>query len=189
MVSFAAGAGVREASGATVAGVAFAATARVRVRIAAPRSAASRALRTTRRASSTQQSEYSKPVVKMPGLQRRTGSVRCQIDDAGAGQSLPAAQVIVEEEPDAQHPGRPQARRDAAARSAAAARCAARSATAPRARRAPRARAGNRTARDSAGRRGSAWSSARRCRCRDRPSRTERPTGRVPRRRERCRSR
>ncbi|MGY2982803.1 hypothetical protein ACVI1K_000150 [Bradyrhizobium sp. USDA 4508] len=38
-------------------------TARVRVRISAPRSAASRAVSATSRASSTKQSEYSKPLV------------------------------------------------------------------------------------------------------------------------------
>ena len=73
--------------------------------------------------------------------------------------------MVVEEEPDAQHPGRPQARLVRQHEAHAAARCAGRCATAPRARSAPRAPAGNRTARDSAGRRGSAWSSARRCRC------------------------
>src|SRR6266566_1625764 len=42
-------------------------TARERVRISAPRSAASRAVSTTRRASSTKQSEYSKPQPQQPG--------------------------------------------------------------------------------------------------------------------------
>ena len=32
------------------------------------------------------------------GLQRRAGAVRGEIEDAGAGQALPAAQVIVEEQ-------------------------------------------------------------------------------------------
>ena len=76
----------------------------------APRSAASRALRTTRRASSTQQSEYSKPVAKTPGFSGAPALSVGEIEHAGAGQALPAAQVIVEEEPGAQHPGGPQAR-------------------------------------------------------------------------------
>src|SRR6266481_2593535 len=46
-------------------------TARERVRISAPRSAASRAVSTTRRASSTKQSEYSKPLRKRPDDVRR----------------------------------------------------------------------------------------------------------------------
>ena len=43
------------------------------------------------------------------GLQRRAGAVRREIEHARAGQALPAAQMVVKEQADAQHPGRPQA--------------------------------------------------------------------------------
>ncbi len=122
-------------------------------------------------------------------FQRRTGAVRREIEDAGAGQALPAAQVIVEEERRRAASRQAASPPDAAARSAGAARCGARCATAPRARPGPRAPAGNRTARGSAGRRGSAWWSARRCRRQGRPSRTGTPTSRGRQRRGRCRSR
>ena len=84
-------------------------SARVRTRMSAPRRAASSALSTTRRASSTQQSEYSKAVVNDAGLERFARRVRRQIQHARAGQALPAAQVVVHEQSDTQHPGRPQA--------------------------------------------------------------------------------
>ena len=76
--------------------------------MSAPRRAASTAFRTTRRASSTQQSEYSKAVVNVPGFERSAGRVLLQIERACAGQPLPAAQMVVHEQSDAQHPGRPQ---------------------------------------------------------------------------------
>ena len=44
------------------------------------------------------------------GLQRRPGAVAGEIEHAGAGQALPAAEVVVEEQAEAQHPARPQAR-------------------------------------------------------------------------------
>ncbi len=84
-----------------------AAMQRVRGWMLAPRARASMALSTTRRASSTQQSEYSKAVVEL-GLQRPAGRVAAQIEAAGRRQGAAAAEMVVEEQPEAQQPGRPQ---------------------------------------------------------------------------------
>ena len=73
-------------------------TARVPTRITAPRSAASRALRTTSRASSTQQSEYSNPVVKTPGLSGAPAASLARSSARVPGKRLPAAQVIVQKQ-------------------------------------------------------------------------------------------
>ena len=163
--------------------------ASVPTRIAAPRSAASRALSTTRRASSTQQSEYSKAVVEHAGPERPPGGVARQ-DRAracrAAARGRPGGRRGTTRRAAST---RGAGRRGAAARSAWAARCAGRCATAPRARSATRAPGGNRNAPGSAGRRGSAWSSARRCRWPDPPSRTGTPNIHAPPHRGRCRSR
>ena len=83
----------------------WAAMQRVRVRMSAPRSAASRAFSTTRRASSTQQSEYSKPRVNA-ARSGRAGRVGAQVEAAGRRQDAAAAQMVVEEETEAdQRPG------------------------------------------------------------------------------------
>ena len=65
--------------------------------MSAPRWAAWRALRTTRRASSTQQSEYSiaEPVLVLEGDARR---IVAKIDRARSGKDLAAAQMVVEKE-------------------------------------------------------------------------------------------
>ena len=78
---------------------------RVRVRITAPRSAASSAFRTTRRASSTQQSEYSNAFAKVLRSGRPSGAVR-KVERARAGQPLAAAEMVVEEQAEADQPGR-----------------------------------------------------------------------------------
>ena len=84
--------------------------------------------------------------------------------------------MVVEEQPEPQHPGRAQPgmmRQHEAQRPGQVRRDAG---SAPRARSAPRAPAGTHRTRDSAGRRGSAWSTSRRCRRRDRSAR---PAARV----------
>ena len=60
-------------------------TQRVRVRMSAPRAAASRAFSTTSRASSTQQSEYSKPRVNSGRSGAPAGSVRRSSERVPAG--------------------------------------------------------------------------------------------------------
>jgi hypothetical protein len=65
------------------------------------------AFSTTSRESSTQQSEYSNPM--------RGGSASAappdgpQVDRSRAGQDLAAAEMVVEEQAEADHPARPQA--------------------------------------------------------------------------------
>ncbi len=85
----------------------------------APRSAASSALSTTRRASSTQQSEYSKPR-SIAALERRAERVAGEVDGARARQELAAAEMVVDEQPEAQHPAPAACRARPAARSASA---------------------------------------------------------------------
>ena len=82
-------------------------TQAVRGAIVAPRSAASRAFSTTRRESSTQQSEYSKPAGEF-GLQRRAGGIVAQPQRARRRQPLAAAEMVVEEQAKAQQPSRAQ---------------------------------------------------------------------------------
>ena len=94
-------------------------TQRVRVLMSAPRSAASRALSTTRRASSTQQSEYSKARVNS-GLSGLPVSIAREIEAARRRQDLAATEMIVEKEAEPQDRPGPAGPRDAAARSAAA---------------------------------------------------------------------
>ena len=140
------------------------------VRISAPRAAASRALSTTRRASSTQQSEYSKPVVKRV-LQRPARRV------AASGRGCASAAGSCARRDGRRRRARAAAarpaaaRRGAAARSAAARRCAAWRRAGSRARSAPRAPGGTRSTRGSAARRGTAWSRPRRSPARGRPAR------------------
>ncbi len=83
-------------------------TARERVRISAPRSAASAAFSTTRRASSTKQSEYSKAGGEASGFSGLPTSSLRQIDRAGRRQQFAAADMVVEEQPQPQQPGRAQ---------------------------------------------------------------------------------
>ena len=77
---------------------------RVRVAMTAPLSAASRAFRTTSRASSAQQSEYSNPSVILR-LERFARRVVGQPQRSGWRQETPAAQMIVKKKPDPKHPG------------------------------------------------------------------------------------
>ena len=85
-----------------------AASQRVRVRMSAPRSAASRAVSTTRRASSTQQSEYSKARRDTRAAAARpAGSCRRSSTRVG-GRIRAAAQMVVEEQSRPDHPPRPQ---------------------------------------------------------------------------------
>ena len=79
-----------------------------RVRIVAPRSAASRALSTTSRASFTQPSEYSKALRKHR-LQRLAGRIAAHVERARRGQQLAAADMVVEEQAEPDQPGRTQA--------------------------------------------------------------------------------
>ena len=78
-----------------------------RLRISAPRSAASMAFSTTRRASSTQQSAYENAVRELR-LERSAGRIVAEVDLARSRQLLAAAQMVVEEQAEADHPGRAQ---------------------------------------------------------------------------------
>ena len=126
-----------------------------------------------------------------PEIRLQTGAVPAgaQGDAAGAGERRLAAEPVVEEEPGADHPSRPQMRlvrqhelerRDDVRGD-------------PQQHLALGERLGDergtRTARDSAGRRGSAWCSPTRWRRRGRPARRARPGGRGRPRRGRCRRR
>ena len=87
----------------------------------------------------------------------RPASLR-QIQRARRPAAAPAAQMVVQEQAEPHHPGRPQPRWCGSTKRSGQMMCGAMPPAAPRARSAPRAPAGTRSARDSAGRRGSAWS-------------------------------
>ena len=87
-------------------GCRLAPTAFTRVRIVAPRSAASRALSATSLASSIQQSEYSKPW-RAPGLRGSPAGSRREIEDARGRQEFAPAEMVVEKEPEPHHPAGP----------------------------------------------------------------------------------
>ena len=146
----------------------------VRVRISAPRSFASRALSTTSRASSTQQSEYSKAsrYSSRIGASLRRGA---KFEPAAAGQALAAAEMIVEEQAEPDHPGRALLRRVRQHETHRPDDVRRRRAAGPRAPSTPRAPGGIRNIRDSAGRHGSACRNASWCPRPGRPSRRAAP--------------
>ena len=94
-------------------------TTLARVRIMAPRSAASRALSATRRASFDPAVRIFERLVKQR-LQRLAGRIAAHVERRGRRQQLAAADMIVEEQAEPQQPGRPQPLVRTAARSAAA---------------------------------------------------------------------
>ena len=82
-------------------------TQRVRGAMLAPSSAAAIAFSTTRRESSTQQSEYSNPSLNS-GLSGSPIGSRVEINHARLRQFLAAADIVVEEKSEAQQPARPE---------------------------------------------------------------------------------
>ena len=161
---------------------------RVRVRMSAPRAAASRAFSTTRRASSTQQSEYSKPRVNSGRSGAPAGSVR-RSSERVPGRIFRPPRWSYRNRPSPDQPPRPQARmmrQHEAHRPDDVRRGAQQHLALGERLHAP---GGTRSAPDSAGRHGSAWWRQTTCRRRGRPARPAAPTVRVPPRRARCRSR
>ena len=80
-----------------------------RQQISAPRSAASRALRTSQARVVRRDGRNMRKQAKLAGMQRKARWIRRQIEGPGARQFFSAADMVVEEQPQPQHPGRPQA--------------------------------------------------------------------------------